>query len=197
MNEPREINWLQELVKQSPLLGSGVLLILSASTGVVPGFGPVQQAWQVFLGIVGTGLVIAGVVLLYRVQYPISTPMPKQAIKETPSDKKIPVFSTKHQTTDIFVRENGLELVFKDTRYPEKFRKQFLDIEALQHIYDNGKIKVVPKSSRSPNWGVVTVGPWLNWLYSKEINPNPKGLYSRIFDAIEGILQRNNNQRKS
>ena len=197
MNEPREIDWLKEISKQSPLLGSGLLLILSAATGVVPGFGPVQQAWQVFLGIVGTVLVISGAVLLFRIQYPVNTSMPNVKIETTSSDKKISIFSTNYQTTDIFARQNGLELVFKDIRYPNRFRKQFLDVNALKHIYDSGKIQVVPKSSRSPNWGVVTVGPWKNWLYSKEIHPNPKDLYTEIFEYIEKIIQQNDGRRKS
>jgi hypothetical protein len=56
---------------------------------------------------------------------------------------------------------------------------------------------VIPKSSKSPKWGTVTIGPWTNWLYSKELHSDPKDFYVEIFDLIEEIIQQNDKRRKS
>lgn len=193
----RDIDALREIGKQSPLLASGLLLILAAATGVAPGFGQVQNPWQIFVGILGTLLVIAGIVYVFQSLRLGGQPLPIEKNETTEyKGKNIPIFISQHQKTDLVSRRDGLELVFHDIRGSNKSHRRFLNIDDLKNIHENGNIKVVPKSSKNPKWGVVTIGPWRNWLYSKELHTNPKNLYTKIYDLIEEIIQQNTDRRK-
>jgi len=102
--------------------------------------------------------------------------------KEITVSSEATVFETSHQTTRLKVTDKGLECYLEDSRTGKGDRHQWtLTKQQAKEILPSRNYTIYP--GYKSYYGVFSIGPRKNWLYSKRLFPEP-GLLKLELDRL-------------
>jgi len=115
------------------------------------------------------------------------TPIQKEVgyHEATPVDSKSEtiVFDTPKQRTKLTIEDNSIICYLLDKKNEENRLQWKIEKEEASKIVNNRNIYINP--SYKPNTGTFFLGIRKNWLYSKNLFPNPEYLRQELFDLIK------------
>jgi len=172
------------------ILIGGIFVLVAAGSGwSVIGI-KIDLIGRILLIIVGIGLVIPGVIMAWQERQIKDQPIPQaQPINQSKSGKVLTLFSTDTQTTQLIPRDDGLELSFVDQKNPSRSRRRLLPTVNLKNILAGNNVSVATKSRVSSNYGLLSLGPWKNWLYSKDLFASPDSLEKEVRSIIQNVTE--------
>jgi hypothetical protein len=145
---------------------------------------------RILLAIVGIGLIVYGSILLWREQKVKDQPIPEdQPVDRSKTGAALTVFSTDTQTTKLIPREDGLELSFVDKNEPARSQRRLLPSENLKNVMRRKRVSVLSNSGVDVNYGLLSLGPWKNWFYSKDLFATPNSLEKEIQAMIQNVTE--------
>lgn len=158
--------------------------------------GPILELTAVLMDVAQTGLLAFGT--WYGYKNFLATPNQEPQVTEVadaaesistgePAHQETIVFKTNKQETKLRATARGLECELRDERPGKISGTQWvLSRDKLRQIQDGKDFRVVPGLRLKS--GVFSVGPRHNWLYSKELFPDPIALEKRLGELIENAI---------
>lgn len=97
------------------------------------------------------------------------------------------VFKTSKQKTNLAVVGNRIECHLEDVRPNRGGHQWTLGSEELSRILKTGDVAVNP--GYRARTGLFSIGPRRNWLYSKQLFPEPEYLHGALTDLIKRAVR--------
>jgi hypothetical protein len=188
-----EKSFWEKLLDKAPLfvvvLGT-LFVLVSAGSGWTKIEIQLDPLGRILLAVVGIGLIIYGSILLWREQKVKDQPIPQnQPTGQSKTGPALTLFSTNTQTTKLIPRDDGLELSFVDKNEPARSQRRLLPAANLKNILAGEKVSVSPKSGVNSNYGLLSLGPWKNWLYSKDLFATTDSLENEVHTIIHNVIE--------
>ncbi|QKX17753.1 hypothetical protein [Microbulbifer sp. YPW1] len=99
---------------------------------------------------------------------------------------ELKIFETTNQTTTLKRTINGIECHLDDRRPNKKQGHRWtLTPNMVKEILESGDIYVNP--SYKLKTGYLSIGTHTNWLYSKNLFPEPAGLHHRVIELLKSV----------
>jgi len=111
----------------------------------------------------------------------------KPSIEKTVDGKltELLVFKTSKQKTRLKATSQGVECYLEDVRRRKEDRQWTLSREEAAKILSTGSFSVNPGYKATV--GVFSIGPRRNWLYSKNLFPEPDYLHGAIKQLLKNV----------
>lgn len=145
---------------------------------------------QVITQIVTAGTAVVMAFLAYRTYLKTPEQEPeaeKPSIEKTTDDKltELLVFRTSKQKTRLKATSQGLECHLDDVRAGKGGHQWTLSREEAARILSTGSFSVNPGYKATV--GTFNIGPRRNWLYSKNLFPEPDYLHGAIKQLLKSV----------
>jgi hypothetical protein len=110
----------------------------------------------------------------------------EQDIPAVENVRDLIVFRTSNQTTLLKKTENGIECHLDDKRPGKKQgRRWSLSPAMVNQILENGDIYV--NRGLKIRTGLLSIGNHTNWLYSKDLFPEPSVLHHKVVELLRSV----------
>ena len=152
--------------------------------------------WQHFLDVIDvlsklaqTGIAGFGAWLAWRAFLKEETQESEVIDQNTPVVADTPdltIFKTSNQETLLKRTESGIECHLNDQRPGKKQGHRWtLSAEMVNKIIEDGDIYVNP--GYKIRTGLLSIGNHANWLYSKNLFPEPAGLHHKVVELLRSV----------
>ena len=147
---------------------------------------------SVFTNIITASTAVIMALLAYQtyLRKPEQEPEPEDEVAPNETEsilKQITVFKTSKQETLLKITEQGLECYLDDSR-PNKGGHQWtIGKTEVKTILESSNFEINPGYKVST--GTFTIGRRRNWLYSKNLFPDPEYLKSIIKDMLKRVIR--------